>query len=174
MAAEILAAALLLEGQWVNAFPMFGFERRGAPVTAFVRFDDQPIKQRTQIYQPHCLIVTDPVFVGQPAIYAGLEPGGAVVLNTLHPAGVPSGVSPGLIALVDATGVALEEMGRPITNTCMLGAFARATGWVSRESLLLAIGDYFEGAALEANRRCIRRGYDQTRVVAQGGGGALP
>jgi Pyruvate/2-oxoacid:ferredoxin oxidoreductase gamma subunit len=70
----------------------------------------------------------------------------------------------GVIGSADATRIGLEEIGRPITNTCMLGMFARTTNWVKLDSILASLPEYFSGAILERNLRCIQRGYDETRI----------
>jgi len=165
IAAEVLAGAFVIEGRHAAAFPMFGAERRGAPIMAFVRFDDQPILEKTQIYTPDCLIVTDPVMWTKPAIYAGLKPGGILVVNAPRAVAESPDPNVGLIGSIDATRIALKEVGIPVTNTCMLGAFARTTGWLKMESLLLRMRDYFQGEGLEKNMKAIARGYEEVKPV---------
>ena len=65
---------------------------------------------------------------------------------------------------VNATQIGLEEVGMAVTNTCMLGAFARTTEWVSLDSLLTSLSEYFSGALLKKNLRCVERGYHETAV----------
>ena len=72
----MLAIALVTEGKYVASFPMYGFERRGAPVVAFTRFDDKPIMEKTQIYNPDCLVVIDPGLLKLPTLFSGLNPEG--------------------------------------------------------------------------------------------------
>lgn len=165
IAAEMLVAAMIKEGRYAVAFPMFGFERRGAPLMAFVRFDDQPIRQRTQVYTPDCLIITDPSLRHTEGIFQGLQPGGTLVINIAHPPTESLHPNLRVIGAVDGTGIALHEMGKPITNTCMLGAFASATGWLKLESLVSCFKDYFSGKLLENNLRCVERGYRETKVI---------
>ncbi len=165
IAAEVLAGAFVIEGRHAAAFPMFGAERRGAPIMAFVRFDDQPILEKTQIYTPDCLIVTDPVMWTRPAIYAGLKPGGILVVNAPGPLAELPDPNVGLIGSIDATRIAMKEVGIPVTNTCMLGAFAWTTGWLKMESLLLRMRDYFQGESLEKNMKAIARGYEEVKPV---------
>lgn len=166
IAAEMLAAALVKEGKYAVAFPMFGFERRGAPVMAFVRLDDKPIRQRTQVYEPDCVILFDPSLRHSPEIYHGLRPGGMLVMNIPHHP--QQSLHPNLVTIgsLDATGVALQEIGRPITNTCVLGAFASATGWLKLDSLEAGFKDYFAGKLLEGNLRCAQRGYREVTVTS--------
>ena len=165
LAAEILAAALVRDGSFAAAFPMFGFERRGAPVAAFLRFDSAPIRERTQVYAPDCLILLEPGLVRIGGIFDGLKPEGALVVNgtTLPP--IPAGVRVGLAGVVRATAIAREELGRPAANTATLGAFARITRWGSREALLDVLPHYFEGEALGGNRRAVERGYREATLV---------
>jgi len=164
-AAEILAAALVIDGKHAAAFPVFGFERRGAPVTAFVRLDEGPVRERTQVYNPDCIIVADPVAANWPLVYGGLKDGAVLVLNTPRESLSRPSEKLALMGLVDATKVAWQELGTPITATCMLGAFARTTGWVGLEAILKALEDYFRGRVLERNSRCVERGYQEVRVV---------
>ena len=161
MAAEILAAALVRDGRFAAAFPMFGFERRGAPVTAFLRLDAQPIRERTQVYTPDCLIVLDRGLARGGGIFAGFKPGGVLLVNGAALPALPPGVDVGLAGVVPASAIALEELGRPAANTAMLGAFARLTGWVSRAAVLDVLPDYFDGEALAGNRRAVERGHDE-------------
>jgi len=166
--AEMLAAALVDEGKYATAFPMFGGERRGAPVNVFVRFDDKPIRLRSQIYYPDCCIVTDPLLARTPGALKGLKPGGIVIMNLPHVPEKKPHENAGVLAVVDATGIALKEMGRPITNTVLLGALLRTTGWVKLDSILKVFKDYYGEKILESNIRCARRGFEETRVIRYG------
>lgn len=169
MSAEMLAAAFVKAGKYATAFPMFGGERRGAPVNVFVRFDDKPIRLRSQIYYPHCCIVTDPVLARTPDALRGLRPGGVVVMNLPQVPDKKPHENTGVMAVVDATGVALQETGRPITNTVMLGALVHATGWLAMDLLVDAFGGYFSGKLLESNIRCAKRGMEESKVIRFGG-----
>ncbi len=165
LASEILASAFVAEGGYATAFPSFGMERRGAPVSAFVRFDDALIREITQIYRPDCLILTDPFFRNVTEIYRGLKPNGVLIINT--PKAIESYPNPNVktAATVDATGIALEEIERPVPNTCMVGAFAAATRWVSLNALLSSLEGFWSGKALDGNRRCVQRGYEVAQIT---------
>ncbi|MBI4296384.1 MAG: 2-oxoacid:acceptor oxidoreductase family protein [Chloroflexi bacterium] len=169
ISAEMLAAAFVREGKYATAFPMFGGERRGAPVNVFVRFDNKPIRLRSQIYYPNCCIVTDPLLGRSPDALKGLRPGGVVVMNQPRMPEDKPHQNTDVLAIVDATGIALEETGRPITNTVMLGALIKATNWVKLESILEAFKSYFSDRLLESNIRCVKRGMEETQVVRFGG-----
>jgi phenylglyoxylate dehydrogenase gamma subunit len=165
LASKVLAKALVEEGRHVKAIPSFGFERRGAPVSAFLRFDDRPIRQTTNIYHPDCVICLDPTLPDAVDIFAGVQPGGVWVQATRkrpEQVTLPAGLS--LAGFCDAFGIALEVFGRAITNTIMLGSFARTTGIVSLDALARGMESVaFRDAALEKNVAAVQRGYDETR-----------
>jgi len=85
VASRILASAFHREGKYVQAFPQFGMERRGAPVAAFTRIDDKPIWLHCEIYEPDHLIILDPTLVGQIDITTGLKPEGVELPYKLKP-----------------------------------------------------------------------------------------
>ena len=167
MAANLLARALVEEGKHVVAIPSFGFERRGAPVAAFLRFDDAPIRRMTNIYEPDCVVCIDPTVARAVNIFDGIRDNATVVQATRRPLGdlgLPGQVA--RVGLCDAIGIALEIFRRPITNTIMLGAFARTTGLVRLESLHAALGEEggLRDAALDQNLAALARGYEGTTV----------
>ncbi len=165
LAARMLASACAVEGKYVASFPMFGFERRGMPVVAFTRFDDQPIREKTQVYTPDALVVIDPTLLGIRALFDGLKPEGILVLNSPRSLAEPPHPSVHKAAVINATAVALCEIGRDIPNTCLLGALARATGWVSLDSVLAGLAEHLEGEMLRKNIRNAERGYHEVEVL---------
>jgi 2-oxoacid:acceptor oxidoreductase gamma subunit (pyruvate/2-ketoisovalerate family) len=164
MAAKMLASAAAMEGKCVASFPMYGFERRGMPVIAFTRLDDRPIREKTQIYTPDCLMVIDPTLMGLPALFDGLKSGGVLILNSATPPAQPPSENLEKMGVVNATHIALCEIGKDIPNTCLIGALAATTGWITLESVLKGLGDYLEGAMLEMNIRNATRGYQEVEV----------
>lgn len=164
LAAEMLAKALVSEGKHVASFPMFGVERRGAPIAAYLRFDDKPIREKTQIYYPDCLIITDPIMRTWPAVFNGLKDEGILILNTSNPAEGSPHENIKTMGVVDATRTALEETGRAIPNSCIVGAFVGTTGWLQLDSVLTALQDYFQADMLMRNRRCAQRGFEEVIV----------
>ena len=166
LAGGILASALVLEGKFVVAVPSFGFERRGAPVASFLRMDDREIRQMTNIYTPNCILCIDPTVARAVNIFDGVRENATLVQTTARPLGeltLPARVT--TVGLCDAVAIAIEIFKRPITNTTMLGAFARTTGLVSLESLREAVrGSEFRDAGLEQNLAALTRGYDATQV----------
>jgi len=165
MAARMLASAFVAEGKYVASFPMYGFERRGAPVVAFTRIDDKPIREKTQIYNPDCIIVIDPGLLTLPTLFTGLKPGSAFILNS--PKKLPKQPNDNLKigGVVNATGIAVQEIGRDIPNTCLLGAFAAATGWLKLDSILACLKDYLSGDMLQRNLKSVERGYREVEVT---------
>lgn len=168
-AAEILATAVINEGRYAQAFASFGPERRGAPVLAFTRINDKEILLRSQIYRPDVVVVLDHNLVGMGGLDEGLKANGVVVLNTsADPATFEASFKvAGKIATVDATNIALKELGTPITNTAILGAFVKTTGVVKLETLESVFRERFKAYA-EKNVNAIRSAYQQTRLFVRG------
>ena len=163
-AAKILASAFSIEGKAVATFPMYGFERRGMPVIAFTRFDTEPIMEKTQIYTPDLLMVIDPTLLTLKKLFDGLKPGGVLILNRDKPLVERPSKNLEKAGVVNATHVALCEIGKDIPNTCLLGALVKTTGWLNLDSLLSALGEYLEGSMLEKNIRNATRGYNEVEV----------
>lgn len=171
LASKVLAKALVEEGKFVKAIPSFGFERRGAPVAAFLRYDEKEIRQLTNIYHPDCIVCLDPTLPATVDIFAGMKEGGIWVQATKKsPKELKAPEKVIKVGFCDAFGIALEVLGRPITNSIMLAAFARTTGIVSLESLNHGLASVaFRDAALEENMEAARRAYQETRVYDTGG-----
>jgi 2-oxoacid:acceptor oxidoreductase gamma subunit (pyruvate/2-ketoisovalerate family) len=113
-------------------------------------------------------MVLDPFIAKTRAIFDGLRGDGVALLNT--PRQELDEWPPGLkvLGLIDATALALEEIGRAIVNTCMLGVIARVTGWVKLESVIASLDMNFEGKLLAKNENLVRRGYDSVKIIAKG------
>ncbi len=141
IASRILAEAAFIEGKDVSAFPYFGVERRGAPVTAYTKIDTKAIKNKSSIYEPHFVIVLDPSLLKAVDVTAGLREGGTVLVNTPK---APDEVElDAKVATVNATQIAiahgLGSKAAPIVNSAMLGAFVKTSGLVKIESMLESI-----------------------------------
>lgn len=166
MASKILAKALSEEGHFVKAIPSFGFERRGAPVEAFLRFGDKEIRQVTNIYNPDCIVCLDPTLSKSVNIFHGINENAVLVQATkkdISQLTIPDAVT--RVGIVDAFGLAMEIIGRPITNTIMLGVFAKTTGYVTVESICKAMESVaFRDAALDKNIQAVSAGYEKTIV----------
>ena len=144
IASKLLASALFLEGKSVQSFPAFGVERRGAPVTAFLRVSDGPILLRCEITAPDDLVVLDPTLVTAIDVTAGLKQGGSILINSDGPPEAYAELAKRFrVGLVDAGAIArthgLGSKNQPIVNTAILGAFATFNGIVALDSVLEAI-----------------------------------
>jgi phenylglyoxylate dehydrogenase gamma subunit len=166
LAGGILASALAREGKHVVAIPAFGFERRGAPVASFLRFDEREIRQMTNIYAPDCVLCIDPTVGRAVNIFDGIKDDATWVQTSAQP--ISTLVFPEKIATVglcDAVSIALDIFHRSITNTIMLGAFAKTTGFVSLAALREAVEESsFRDAGLQQNLQALERGYAETTV----------
>jgi pyruvate ferredoxin oxidoreductase gamma subunit len=151
-AAELLSVAAFLDGAHAQAFPSFGSERTGAPVVAFCRIDERPIRVREPIVAPDALIVQDSTLLHQVDVFGGLRPGGCVLLNSTRTA-AELGLGDLSVICVPATDLAREHLGRPLPNAALLGAFAAVTGAVTLDSVAAAIRERFATAPAEANVR---------------------
>jgi len=143
IASKVLAAAVFKEGKYVQSFPAFGVERRGAPVMAFTRIDEQPVRIRCQIYEPDHIVVLDPTLLEAVDVTAGLKEGGWILINSEQDPATFDLPAKYRVATVDANSIAIKyKLGpksAPIVNTAILGAFARATGIVGLEALAEAV-----------------------------------
>jgi len=162
-AAEVLAKAAFKDGLVSQAFPAFGSERMGAPVRAFCRLGDQPIRTRAVIEEPDYLIVQDPTLFGQVDIFGGLKTGGMAIVNTEKPGEikVPDGAT---LKAVAGTRIAMDVIGRPIPNMVMIGAFAGTTGLVSLESLQTAVKERFGGKVGDLNAEAVEKAYNAAKA----------
>lgn len=161
LAAELLAEAAFEEGKFPQSFPFFGVERRGAPVTAYARVSDAPIRIRGSISEPDAVVVLDTGLLWTAGATDGLRPGGWVLLNApseLAELPVPPSAR---LATVDASRIAsahrLGSPTMPIVNTTILGALAGLTGVVQVDSLLRAIETHVP-RAVRANQDACRDG----------------
>jgi pyruvate ferredoxin oxidoreductase gamma subunit len=162
-AGDMIVIAAVMGGDFGSSFPLYGDARRGAPVVAFVALDDKRIRLKTQVYTPDCLIVLDSRQKDWPETYKGLKSGGMLVVN--HTDTIEEQPHPNIVkaGAVDATQIALEEIGIPAFNTCMLGAFAATTEWIEFQSILGALEKTFSGEILKKNIRSAERGYKEVK-----------
>jgi pyruvate ferredoxin oxidoreductase gamma subunit len=163
---ETLALAAIGEGQYAQGFPSFGPERRGAPVAAFNRIDDKKIRVRSGIYNPDVVIVLDASLMSLVNVAEGLKPEGTLIVNT---AKSPEEVKKetgfkGTVGTVDASTIAREEMGVPITNTTMIGAAVKATGLVKIESVKEPLKKRF-GRIAQKNINAMERAYKELKIA---------
>lgn len=178
-AAELLSVAAFLEGRHAQAFPSFGSERAGAPVVAFCRVSDHPIRTRAPIVAPDLVVVQDLTLVHQLDLCSGLPDDGYLLLNTGRPldgepalerlpglAAVAGRLRPDRVATVGATELAQQHIGRPVPNAVLLGALAALTAVVGIDAVDAAIGERFTGALADGNRAAARAAHDAVAASA--------
>lgn len=165
VASKVLAAAFFGEGHFVQAFPAFGVERRGAPVTAFIRIDSAPVRLRCNVYNPDHLIVLDHALTETVDITEGFKESGWILLNSRCSPDEFEYSQKYKVAVVDANEIAvrrgLGSRATPVVNTAILGAFAKCTGLVKLESVLKAIAQSVPMNP-EGNRQAAVDAYEET------------
>jgi pyruvate ferredoxin oxidoreductase gamma subunit len=169
-AGKMLAQVALDSGLYFQAFPDYGPERAGAPIRAFTRTSPKPIHKHCQIQEPDIVLVLDPTLLEAVNVAEGLKKDGVLLVNTdQSPAEVRDivGFRTGKVFTVNATKIALETLGREITNTPMLGALVKATGILSVEELIAQtrkqFGDKFGTEVVKRNVEAVQRAADEVR-----------
>jgi 2-oxoacid:acceptor oxidoreductase gamma subunit (pyruvate/2-ketoisovalerate family) len=165
---RLLAYASLLDGKHVQAFPEFGPERRGAPVTGYTRISDEPISIHSHIYTPNIVVIVDPTLLGKIDVTGGLVEDGTVVANTDRSASELKKdlkVEKAKVYTVNAIRIALDILGRPIYNTAMLGALVKAAPIVKLDSLDTVVKERFPGTVGEKNVAVIKKAYEEAEGI---------
>ncbi len=158
-------AASVFCNHYAQAFPSFGPERRGAPVLGFTRIDNKPITDHSQVYTCDYVVVLDETLMETVDVTKGLKEGGTILINTkLGPGRFPFKKNFRVLT-VDASAIAMEEMGTTIANTAMLGAFAAVNDMIGIDSILKAVDKGMPQALRERNKKAIER----TFCVIRGG-----
>ena len=165
IASKLLASAFFKEGKYVQSFPTYGVERRGAPVAAFVRIDDKPVLIRSQIYEPDHIIVLDPTLIESVDVTKGMKKGSWILINPIRAPSEFNALKEFKIATVDASGIAVKyQLGsksQPIVNTGILGAFAHL-GFLLLDSIVEAIKENVPLKA-ENNAKAAQEAYDKVK-----------
>ena len=160
-AAELLSVAAFLDGRHAQAFPSFGSERTGAPVVAFCRIDDRPIRTHEPVGAPDVLVIQDPTLLHQVDVFGGLRHGGLVLVNSsrgVDELGLGELATRHRVATVPATELAREHLGRPLPGAPLLGALrGRDRRDLARARSSAAIRERFHGALAEGNVAAARR-----------------
>jgi len=169
-AAKLFAETSLAIGKYIQAFPEYGPERMGAPVKAFDRISDTPIKTHSQVYNPDVVVIIDPTLIGTENVTEGLSPGGSLIANTPKDPQVLKkelGLTSQKVYTVDATKISLETLGKFLPNTPMLGALIKATGLVDIEKACHEVKQMFAGKLkeelIEGNIKAIKRAYEEIK-----------
>ena len=166
-AAELLSVAAFQDGKFAQAFPSFGSERMGAPVMAFCRIHDQPIRSREPVYHPDGLLIQDPTLLHHVDVFSGVQSRAIVLIDSERNVdelglGEFVGEHPDLqVMTIPASDLSMKHLGRPIANVTMVAGYAGITGVVSLESLLHAISGRFPGQVGKMNGAAAAEAYEQ-------------
>ena len=165
-AAMFLAEAVLEKGKYGQGFPEYGPERRGAPMRGFTRISDVPIRRHCMIEKPGIVIILDPTLLDSPAaaVTAGTGPGTVFVVNTTESPDFilkKLDVEGAEVHTVDATGIALDTIGRPIPNMPMIGALLAVDEMMTVEELkgclVEQLGSKFSQMVIDGNLAAVER-----------------
>lgn len=160
--AQVIVKAVVNGGGYAHFIPFFGVERKGSPVFGFLRIDDSDIRLKCQVYEPEVLLIYDDSLLAMPSTFEGMREGCTVIINTtadISTMNIPAHA--GVVAFVDASGIALNEIGRNIPNTSMLGAFAKITEIVNWEGMQKEIQATFG----DKNLKAAQVAYEAVKVV---------
>lgn len=166
--AAILGQAYFLKGMYPYAFPHFGAARMGAPMNAFVRVDNKPVRSRSQIYEPDYVIVVDATLLRGFNCFSGLKEKGVAIINEREGIEIPKVKAAQKAFVVPANEIALKTIGRPLGNTALLGAFAAATAELDLDTLIETIKKRFSGKMQEANIQAVKEGFNFIRNKLKG------
>lgn len=166
VATLLLAKAFFQADYCVQSFPLFGVERRGAPVEAYLRLDRKEILIRTNVYTPDHVVVLDQTLLKSIDVTQGLKPGGWILINTAQPMQQENALAAYRLAFVDATQIALKhDLGsrtHPIVNTAVMGAFSRMLGMPPMEAISKAIQEELKDKS-EQNIQAAQDAYAQVQ-----------
>ncbi len=161
-AARVLgSAASIFGGNYAQAFPSFGPERRGAPVLGFTRIDSEPIIDHSQVYTCDYVIVLDETLMETIDVTKGLKEDGIILINTKSNPEEYDFNEKFEVVTVDALDIALEILGLPITNTAMMGALAAVTDFVELDWILKAIDKEMSPSIAEKNKKLVTRIHEE-------------
>lgn len=168
-AANLLVAAALKDGnKGLQAFPVFGAERRGAPVRAFARISENEIHLRSEIYSPDIVIIQDEGIMDLVDVFKGLKNDGKILINTTKAPTDFEFAKKFHVATVDATGIAIENDivvgGIPVVNTPILGAVPRVLEKVTLPSIQEVIMEKWPGGPGEKNVKATNDAYNSVEV----------
>ncbi len=155
------AAAVLQEGKNALAFPTFGPERRGAPVLGFTKISDGKIHDRSEVQSCDYVVVLDETLIDENTV-KGLTRDGCMLINTKYPLKYKEMFDCKVIG-IDATDIALRHIGRPITNTAMLGALIAESNMLDIESVKATIATEMRENLVEKNHGALMEAYQMMK-----------
>lgn len=171
-AAQLVAQVAMDEGKCSQGFPEYGPERMGAPIRGFTRISEHVIRQHCPIERPDVVVVLDETLVGLGAVTEATDAHTIFVVNTtVSPAEMSERLNvPGSkVYCVDATQISIDEIGRLMPNTPMVGALIKATGCISVETVKKDIEKKFMKKfgerVVDGNNRAIERAHEEVQSL---------
>ena len=168
--AFMLAESMIEQGKYAQGFPDYGPERMGAPIRGYNRISDDPIRVHSGVQSPDIVVVLDSTLIATGTITVGLKPESVLIVNTHEtPEAIKGelGVDGNRVFAVDATGIALDEMGRPIPNTPMIGALLKVTDLAEIDKVAAIFTKKFKGKLsdkmVEGNVKALKRAYEEVK-----------
>lgn len=165
-AAELLSYAAFEQGRHAQAIPSFGSERTGAPVVAYCRVSNEPIRTREPVLHPDALVIQDATLLQSIDVFGGLRPDGYVLINSkknfdeLGLTDLLDGRPAGRVMTIPATDIAQEFLGRPVPNAVLLGGLAALTGRFNVDNVAKGLNRKFSGKVAESNIAAAKHAYD--------------
>ena len=165
--ADVLSAE---EGRYVQAFPEFGAEKRGAPILAFNRISRKPIRTHSQVYYPDIVVVTDPSLLGLVDISEGAKDDAVFLMNTTF--NIPMvrerlALGTRQIYALDAYAIARDELGRAIPNVPMVAALIKVLELMDldkfREKIKISLAKKLRPEVVEMNMKTIDRAFKEVK-----------
>lgn len=167
VASQVLGMAFFKAGKYPQCYSVYGGERRGAPVVAFLRVDEEKILLKCEIKNPDELIYLDASLINPEEVTGQLRPGGRLLINTNQPPEAFEGLAGVELGLIDAEEITTDlGLGRVI-NTAMLGAYCRFTGHLSLDTVLDAAEEMVP-AQKEANKEAARHAFERVMIREAG------
>ncbi len=160
------------EGIYAQGFAVYGAEKRGAPVVAFTRVDEKPIRDHSEYMEPDIVLILDPTLLGLVNVKEGLKKTGKVIVNTAFSKEEvikELGLEGYEVYVVDANKISMETLGRAIPNTPMIGALSKVTGLFTKEEVangvveLLKETGKFPEKIIEGNKKAIEIAYEEVK-----------
>jgi pyruvate ferredoxin oxidoreductase gamma subunit len=168
--AFMLAESMIQQGKFAQGFPDYGPERMGAPIRGYNRISDEPVRVHSGVESPDMVVVLDPTLIATGSVTAGVKPESVFIVNSHEsPDKIKAelGVKANRVFAVDATGIALKEMGRPIPNTPMIGALLKVSNLAELDKMAAIFTKKFTGKLSEkmvaGNVSALKRAYEEVR-----------
>jgi len=173
-ASLLLADAAFNTGKFIQGFPEYGPERMGAPITAYNRISDNPIRIHSNIYEPDYVVVVDDTLLETVEVTAGLKKEGAIVINTTKDGEYLKRVLKGYegrIYTIDARKVSMETLGKYFPNTPMLAAIVKVSGIMEEKDFLEDMQGSFKHKfakkpeVIEGNMKALELALQEVKLV---------